>query len=252
MQTGQYKRNHMIGKQFGALHVIEVTRTSVTPSNTRRYYFRMGCSCGNTDYVISETNLARLQDKRCPVCRYGSDPAIDTHPLKHVWHGMHDRCYRSDSQAYKYYGARGISICDAWRKVSGDTVATRKAFFTFVADMGPRPEGMSIDRVDVDGDYKPGNCRWATDIEQAQNKRVSPTVELERKLGLATGQITAMAKKYGMPVEVAVKALADATPGKRVSWQKIFGVTRKTTVRSPNPSGRPSRAMAKFLEYWEK
>lgn len=252
MQTGQHKRNHMIGKQFGALHVIEVARTTVTPSNNRRYFFRMGCTCGNKDYVIAETNLAKLQDKRCPICRYGVDPAIDSHPLNHTWHGMHDRCYRQESSSYKHYGARGISICEAWRKVEGDTVATRKAFFTFVADMGARPEGMSIDRVNVDGNYEPSNCRWATDIEQARNKRVTPVVELERKLGLATGQITAMAKKYGKPVEVAMQALANATPGERVSWQKIFGITRKTTVRPPNPSGRPSRAMAKFLEYWNK
>jgi hypothetical protein len=76
------------------------------------------------------------------------------------WYWMHVRCYRPSNQSYKYYGARGITVCERWSD-----------FETFLRDMGPRPSGLTLGRIDNDGNYEPANCRWETDVEQAANKR---------------------------------------------------------------------------------
>lgn len=78
-----------------------------------------------------------------------------------IWRGMIARCKNEKNPAFKYYGARGIKVCRAWVE----------SFDVFYADMGSRPDGRSIDRINNDGDYEPGNCRWATPAEQVANRR---------------------------------------------------------------------------------
>jgi hypothetical protein len=77
------------------------------------------------------------------------------------WSGMRHRCRDERMQNFKYYGARGIRVCERWM-----------TFANFLADMGERPsKAHSIDRIDVDGHYEPGNCRWALHSEQMKNQR---------------------------------------------------------------------------------
>lgn len=90
--------------------------------------------------------------------RFGIPPT----PTYSTWIAMKARCYNRKDIGFKYYGGRGITVCDAWKN----------NFEVFLADMGLRPKGMTLDRFpDNDGNYEPGNCRWATPKQQSNNQR---------------------------------------------------------------------------------
>lgn len=94
--------------------------------------------------------------------RHGNSVGYSVTPTYHSWRSMIQRCTNPNRRNYKWYGARGIQVCDRWRH----------SFDNFLADMGPRPNGLTLDRIDVNGNYEPTNCRWATPIEQAREKAV--------------------------------------------------------------------------------
>jgi len=88
-----------------------------------------------------------------------------SNPLYCIYNGMKRRCYNKNFKNYPIYGGRGIKICERWLGLTG--------FSNFIYDMGERPKGTSLDRINNDGDYEPSNCRWATQYTQVSNRRNS-------------------------------------------------------------------------------
>jgi hypothetical protein len=102
-----------------------------------------------------------------------------------IWVGMLNRCENPENESYGNYGGRGIRVCERWRG----------SFLAFLEDMGPRPSpGLSINRIDNDGDYEPGNCCWATSREQMRNTRSNALVEHDGE----TLCIAEWAERYGI------------------------------------------------------
>ena len=95
--------------------------------------------------------------------------AISSTRTYRCWQDMKQRCLNPNAQAYKGYGARGITVCDSWKK----------SFANFLADMGEAPDGMSLDRIDNDKGYMPENCRWASQQQQNRNHRGCVFIEYQ-------------------------------------------------------------------------
>lgn len=85
---------------------------------------------------------------------------LSNHYLERTYRSMRLRCENPNHNSYRYYGGRGIKVCERWKNLAN-----------FIADMGDRPPGTTLDRIDVNGDYEPSNCRWATPKQQTANRR---------------------------------------------------------------------------------
>ena len=120
------------------------------------------CECGKS-VVVQGAKLRSGHTKSCG-CIVGK--SSETHglsrtPTYNSWCAMKQRCNYESGNAYKSYGAKGIKVCERWAN----------SFDDFLADMGERPEGMTLDRIDSSGGYEPGNCRWATKKQQDRNRK---------------------------------------------------------------------------------
>ena len=111
--------------------------------------------------------------------------------LYHIWNGMKARCYNAASMNYKYYGGRGIKICDEWKNNKGF-----EHFYEWSMANG-YDDSLSIDRIDPNGNYEPSNCRWVTAVVQANNKRRNQTYGKEKKMTLTYKQTTLTPKEWG-------------------------------------------------------
>lgn len=111
-------------------------------------------------------------------------------PIYGVWGHIKSRCYNKNDKRYYLYGERGITVCKKWRD----------SYEAFAKDMGPRPSPIhQIDRINVNGNYEPSNCRWVLPAENARNKRNTRlSIEIAREIRAATGSYSQIAKRFGL------------------------------------------------------
>lgn len=167
-------RLNLAGQKFGLLKVVGFSH--VGGANIKSFW-RVVCVCGQKrtvrgDHLRAGETISCGCDKlnRIEATRAASIAA----GLKHghsrrsrvsteykIWIGIKTRCLVPTNKDFKYYGARGISVCDRWLN----------SFENFLVDMGNRPKGLTLDRINTYGNYEPGNCRWATWHEQRVNQR---------------------------------------------------------------------------------
>jgi hypothetical protein len=153
----------MAGNRFGSW-------TAIRYRGAERFLCR--CDCG-TERAVRNNHLRSGKSRSCGCLKsqhisdsktiHGHTRKHINHPLYGTWTTMHQRCTNPNARGYERYGGRGITVCERWRGPDG--------FPNFLADMGERPAGLSLDRRDNDGNYEPSNCRWATASEQQRNTR---------------------------------------------------------------------------------
>lgn len=161
------KKINMIGNKYGRLEVLD----EVKEREKGHILYNCVCDCGGRCKVFG-FNLRNGHTVSCG-CKRKEDASIigknnKTHgqsskvtPAYSSWKAMKERCLNPNATGFEHYGGRGITICPEWIE----------SFEAFFADMGPREKHQSIDRILVDGNYEPGNCRWATAKEQNNNQR---------------------------------------------------------------------------------
>jgi len=173
MDSIKRKRNRKLkdyaGIRFGRLVGVSLIKRDMTKENNHIWLF--DCDCGSQKQArIKSVRSGSTTSCGCVfremVIKRNQTHGMSKNRAYRVWKDMRARCNNPNNTDFHLYGGRGISVCERWND-----------FSAFLCDMGERPDGMSIDRINVDGDYTPENCRWADAKTQANNKRNNVVVE---------------------------------------------------------------------------
>lgn len=219
----------LTGRVFGRLVVIG----RAVGRDKRSWWWLCRCSaehhgCG-TYCTVRGYVLARGETSSCGClslemlhtksATHGHARVAKKTPAYVSWAAMRQRCYDPARANYKYYGGRGIIVCDRWRN----------DFSAFLADMGPRPSSKhSIDRIDPNGNYEPGNCRWATQSEQCRNQRTRADVT--------------RVEAFGIRLTVAEWSARTGLSSRLIHKRVRSGATAEETLRAAQPRERRARA----------
>ena len=204
----------LAGQRFGML--IAQESVGYRPGGT---VWKCVCDCGRTTEAYSQ-NLRRGRTMSCGCYRV---TAISMSLTRHgharkgavtsehrIWRAMIDRCWNPHNKSFRYYGALGVQVCERWLR----------SFENFLADMGERPRGTSLDRVDNDRGYEPDNCRWATPTTQVRNSRRTDlnvvAVCLIRHMKRRGASCAAIGHAFGISRSQVSKI------SKRLRWNDLF------------------------------
>jgi hypothetical protein len=175
----------LTGKNFGSLKVIERAE-----NQNKRVMWLCQCNCAkNTIKKVQSSHLISGKIISCG-CVKGTKHGLSQTKIYNVYVSIKQRCYNENCDIYINYGERGIRVCEEWLGESGFI-----SFYNWSNANGYK-EGLSIDRIDVNGNYEPSNCRWATIKEQSLNKRSSTLLTLKG----VTKNISEWSKEYNIPV----------------------------------------------------
>lgn len=208
MEEHKYDESNIVGRRFGRLLVIRQSDTKKAPS-IQKYVCL--CDCGRAK-DIAATSLVRGASKSCGclhrdvVSKHGHSAGGTGSPTYQSWVAMVARCTSPTSGGYSYYGGRGVTVCDRWLE----------SFENFLEDMGERPDGKTLDRIDDALVYSKATCRWATRKEQQRNRRNTLFVEIDgetitmkeaaEKFGIHYGTAMSRRRRGLSPAEIFKKA----------------------------------------------
>ena len=200
------------GERHGRLTVLWRAPNKAEAAGVTRAMWQCRCDCGN-GVVVSGHNLSKGETRSCG-CLVREKPVKHgkaTTKIYRQWWSMIQRCSNPNIAQYRSYGGRGITVCEQWKK-----------FENFFADMGDPPPGMTLERINNDKGYEPGNVRWATRLEQAQNRRTNVLLtygtqtltlaEWGRVTGLGKDTIARRYAKGWSPERILTEPLAKRSP----------------------------------------
>ena len=199
------------GRRYGRLIALRPTEQRLD----KAVVWECRCDCGNVCFR-SQRNLHSRRTTSCGCKRAeflsGGKP---THRMSNtstyaIWAGIKRRCLNARTPSFQGYGAKGITICERWRD----------SFEAFLDDMGTRPSGMQIDRIDYRGPYAPGNCRWVTPMQQQNNRSSNHRI----RIGEQTGTLSEWARAHNLRPLTALERI-------RRGWPEAEAVTTPVGVQ---------------------
>jgi len=223
------KAKSLVGLRF---HRFVVLARDAAPHNKPQWICR--CDCGNIKSVRSDALksgstvscgcFSKEQTKRNLDCTvHGHAKSSGKSRTWYCWQNMKRRCYDPRSVGYAFYGARGITVCQRWRQ----------SFTSFLADMGECPDKLTIERIDNNKGYSPSNCRWATQKEQSNNRRLNKDARLITMDG-KTQHLAAWCREVNLSYNLVCARL-------HKGWDEIKALTVPKDVRKTGRSGKFAR-----------